>query len=173
MVYNEKILFYHVRRILLSKVIELSKHRKIKSSSRCNRSMTNEPPWFYELNEGIGKLVHKNLDHIVSNIHDNINIPCKYILKDNTHGDNSYFMDSDITDHVNLIDPFSIHHKLQFNRGIQLSIISENDWLNITDIIIRMAMIIHYDLWDGPLEPFHFSHQYRWTSIKVDRYNEL
>ncbi|QZY56521.1 hypothetical protein [Crassaminicella profunda] len=149
----------------MAKIIALSKYRKNKFHKSCKNLCIHGPIYFHDLNDGIKKLAYKYMDTIIQSIQDNLIESPNHqsVLEDSQR---SY-----ITQYLNVKDSFSIYHEVKLLRGYQLKDISENDWNNITDIIIRLSAIIYYNLWKEEVQPIHFVDQYTWTSIHTDPSN--
>lgn len=152
----------------MSKVIVLDKYRKSKHREACKNIILKGPVWFYELNDGIRQLALKDMDIILQSVQANLVEGYHQALQLHHLNESNYTIDDYIIDSINVNVPFSITHGIQLSRGYNLKIISENDWNNITDIIIRMCLIIHYNLWDKEVEPVFFVNQYTWDSIQID-----
>ena len=156
----------------MCKIIELCKYRKSERQNNTNTKRINRPLWFYELNEGVRNLALKNQDIIIASVKENLldNYYSKLNELHITQGE--YSMDSFLSSALDLSNPFSVPHGVQFKRNTHLSMISENDWYNITDIIIRYSINHFFHILDLP-EPFDLVRDYSWTSIVVDVPNML
>ncbi len=152
----------------MCKVIELDKYRKDKSRHKYKNAIIHGPVWFYELNDGIKQLAFKDMELIIKNVQENVMAGYHQALKLQHLNELNYSVDDYITDTLNVNIPFLIVHGIQLARGYHLRVISENDWNNITDIIIRICIITHYQLWSEDAEPLFFVNQYSWDSIQVD-----
>ena len=152
----------------MSKVIELDKYRKDKHRQKYKNVILRGPVWFYELNDGIKQLALKDMELIIHNVQENLMEGYQKALKLQHFNELNYSLDQYIVDSLNVNIPFSIVHGIQLSRGYHLRVISENDWNNITDIIIRICMITHYQLWSEDAEPLFFVDQYSWDSIQID-----
>lgn len=152
----------------MSKVIKLDKYRKDKSHQKYKNVVLRGPVWFYELNDGIKQLAFKDMELIIQNVQENAMDGYHQALKLQHLNEFNYSIDDYIVDTLNVNIPFAIVHGIQLSRGHQLRIISENDWNNITDIIMRICIITYYQLWNEGVEPLFFVNQYSWDSIQVD-----
>jgi hypothetical protein len=77
-------------------------------------------------------------------------------------------MEQYIVQHINIKEPFAISHSIQFSRAATLKIISENDWNNISDLIIRISLSDYYKLTPTEVEPINLVSRYTWDSIRID-----
>ncbi|QEK12390.1 hypothetical protein FQB35_08375 [Crassaminicella thermophila] len=149
----------------MTKIIVLSDYSKHRPKKNFKNKTINDPICFYELNDGIKKLAYKYMDTIIRNIQDNfLHTHYQKITSLNKKKKN-LFKDFYIPKYLNVNSPFSICHNIKLIRGHHLKAISENDWYNITDMIIRICTITYYDLCKEEVQPIDLAHQYRWTSI--------
>lgn len=152
----------------MSKIIELDKYRKNKLRKKRYYAPIQGPVWFYELNEGIKQLACKDAHIIIQNVKECLFREYHEFLQSNGFDKRKYSMDQYIIRHLNIKEPFSIAHGIEFSRGHHLKVISENDWNNISDIIIRISLMIHYHLCNREIEPIELVDQYIWDSIQID-----
>lgn len=159
--------FVEKRRSFVAKIIELCKYRKSRLLIKEAKTSVKHPIWFYELNDGINNLASKNQDIIISNVKEQfLN---SYYIKLNKINltKNEYSVDSFLIDTLDLLTPFSIPHGVQFARNHYLDMISDHDWCNLTDIIIRICVNNTYKIMDL-IQPFDFAKEYSWNSLLVD-----
>ncbi|MCT4621169.1 MAG: hypothetical protein N4A62_17495 [Marinisporobacter sp.] len=146
----------------MAKIITLSNYKKNKFRKSYKNLSIGDPIDFHDLNDGIEKLTHKYMDTIIQSIESNL-------IKTPTYqGDLGSLQSLNPSPYLNIKDPFSIHHQVKLLRGYQLKNISENDWTNITDIIVRLSAIIYYNLCKETVQPIHFVDQYIWTTIHTE-----
>jgi len=150
----------------VAKIIELSEYKKNKHNKPTSNPKNNLV-LFYQLNEGIHNLALKNQDIIVTNAKEYLldsyyNKLNKLILKEC-----EYSFDTFLIEHLDLTLPFTIKHSVQFSRNHYLSMISDHDWSNIVDIIVRTSLISYYHL-SNDMEPYEMAIDYTWTSVTVD-----
>jgi hypothetical protein len=150
------------------KVIELHKYKENKTRKNWRNVPLYGPVWFYELNDGIKQLARKDSTIIVRNIKEHLS--CNYydFLAANNLDAKQYTMEQYIIQHININEPFAISHSIQFSRGATLKIISENDWNNISDLIVRVSLSDYYKLTPTEIEPVNLVGRYTWDSVKID-----
>ena len=150
----------------MAKIIELSEYRKNKNKKQPTSSKNN-PVLFYELNEGVKNLALKNQATIVTNV--------KEYMIDNYHSklnklmmkDFEYSFDTFLIENLELTLPFAVNHGVQFSRNHYLSMISDHDWTNLIDIIVRISLNSYYHLLSD-VDPYEMAIDYTWTSVIVD-----
>ncbi|MBB6218980.1 hypothetical protein HNQ80_005158 [Anaerosolibacter carboniphilus] len=152
----------------MCKVIELDKYKKNQTRKDWRNIPLYGPVWFYELNDGIKQLARKDAAIIVQNIKEHLSCEYYHFLEANSLDSKQYTIEQYIAQHINVNDPFSISHSIQFSRGANLKIISENDWNNISDMIIRISILDYYNLLPVEVEPVDLVSRYFWDSIKID-----
>ncbi len=152
----------------MCKVIDLDKYKKSKNRKDWRNVPLYGPVWFYELNDGIKQLARKDAPIIIQNIKEHLSCDYYHFLQVNSLDNKQYTIDQYITQHMNAHDPFAISHSIQFSRGANLKIISENDWNNISDMIIRISLLNYFKLLPTEAEPVDLAGRYFWDSIQVD-----
>ncbi len=152
----------------MAKVISLNEyitHKKKKQNSK--KSLTH-PIWFHEISSGIKSLALRDKDLIFDNIKYNYYDEYLYYININHVDMDKYTFEDYLKDNIDLDEPFEIVHGIEFSKGYDLNKLSENDWQNIADIIVRISMSTILFEEDCIIQPDELADDYDWDSIGFD-----
>ncbi|ABW18765.1 hypothetical protein [Alkaliphilus oremlandii] len=152
----------------MAKVISLNEYIvQKKKRSYSSRSLTH-PIWFHEISDGIKSLALRDKDVIYNNIKYNYYDEYLYFVNRNHMALEDYTFEDYLKDTINLNEPFDIVHGVEFSKGYDLNRLSENDWENIADIIVRISITTILFQENFVLEPNQLADEYDWDSIGFD-----
>jgi len=152
----------------LAKVISLNEYITQKKKKNYSAQSLTHPIWFHEISNGIKALALRDKNLIYSNIKYNYYDEYLYFVNIKHMTMDDYTFDDYLRDNLDLEEPFDVVHGVEFSRGYDLNRLSENDWENIADIIVRISITtILYDE-DSSIEPSKLADEYDWDSIGFD-----
>lgn len=128
----------------------------------------NYPIWFHEISNGIKALALRDKNLIYNNIKYNYYDEYLYCVNVNNLTTDDYTFEDYLRDNLNLDQPFDIVHGVEFSKGYDLNRLSENDWENIADIIVRISISLILFGEDSSMEPNILANEYDWDSIGFD-----
>ncbi|QUH21135.1 hypothetical protein [Alkaliphilus sp. B6464] len=152
----------------MSKVISLNEYITQKKKKKYSDQSITHPIWFHEINDGIKALALRDKDLIYNNIKYNYYDEYLYFVNINHIAMDEYTFEDYLRDNINLEQPFDVVHGVEFSKGYDLNRLSENDWENIADIIVRISITIILFGEDSSIEPNKLADEYDWDSIGFD-----
>lgn len=157
----------------MAKVISLDdyiSHKQKKKKSYYSKA-TTYPIWFHEISDGIKSLALRDKELIYDNIKYNYYDEYLYYTNINHILMDDYTFEDYLRDNINLKESFDIVHGVEFSKGYDLNRLSENDWENIADIVVRISLttILFND--NALVSPSVLASEYEWDSIGFDYTN--
>lgn len=149
----------------MTKVISLSSYCSKKKPNKL--SPYGSLVWFKELSEGIQALATQDRELIFKNI--KYNYFNEYVHYVNTQAlDSNYSFIDYLKGFVNVNEPFKVYHGVDFHGEQSRSRLSQNDWRNIADIIVRISLISTLDSSSRKVDPAFLAAQYSWEQVQMD-----
>lgn len=155
----------------MAKVISLDEYITKKKRRNHLSRHTTHPIWFHEINDGIKALALRDKDLIYNNIKYNYYDEYLYFTNINHITMDEYSFEDYLRDNIDLEEAFDIVHGVEFSKGYDLNRLSENDWENIADIIVRISLTTILFDGDNLTEPNRLASEYDWDSIGFDYNN--
>ena len=152
----------------MSKVISLNEYIVQKKKKSYTSQSLNHPIWFHEIKDGIKALALRDKKVIYNNIKYNYYDEYLYFVNINHMALEEYPFENYLKDNINLDEPFDIVHGVKFSKGYDLNRLSENDWDNIADIIVRISITSTLFGEDFLIEPNKLAGEYDWDSVGFD-----
>lgn len=152
----------------MAKVISLNEYITQKKKKQNSKKSLNHPIWFHEISNGIKSLAIRDKELIFNNIKYNYYDEYLYCININHIDMDNHTFEDYLMNNIDLEEPFQIVHGIEFSKGYDLNKLSENDWENIADIIVRISMSIILFEENWTLDPEDLSDDYDWDSIGFD-----
>ncbi len=152
----------------MTKVISINDYLNKKNDKISSPLQQTNPIWFSEICEGIKTIAFKDQELIYKNV--KYNYYSQYINYVQLNGliDNSYSFLNYINDHINLKSPFKIFHGVDFSGEYSINRLSDNDWINIADMIVRISLSYYLKKNSHDIKLHQLAQQYEWDYVIMD-----
>ncbi|WP_026476268.1 hypothetical protein [Alkaliphilus transvaalensis] len=152
----------------MAKLISFHDYIHKKNNKKRPPLTRSNPIGFSDIKNGILSIAIKDQELIYKNI--KYNYYHQYVEYIQLSGmiDSQYSFINYIEDHLNLEEPFEILHGVDFSGEKSLNRLSDDDWENIADMIVRISLCFTLEDEVGEIDLLPLAEQYEWDYVLLD-----